>query len=180
MISVVTDAIVNTLRTELPPLLQPGQIGLRSPSDMDEGCLLGVFPHSIIRDTRYQMSAPIRVDGGLQTPPLCAEIHFFVTSYIGRKTGLTDDYKILERVMQIWPDVSELSLANAFQPDTIPLPRIELLSPDADTVSKIWQFSNTSYRLSLFYKCAPVAIPSEKFKPVARVGAVDYFAESGE
>lgn len=179
MLSDVTDALINTLRAGMPPLLQPGQIGLRSPAETSEGCLLGLHPYSLHKDTRFQMTGGLRVDGGIQSPPFCAELHFFVTSYAGKKSGLTEDYKILERVMQIWPDISELFISNALQPAYVPVPRIEFLSLDADAVSKIWNFSSEPYRLSLFYKCAPVVIPSLVHTPTARVGGVDYTAKGG-
>lgn len=177
MLSAVTEALLNVLRAGLPPLLNAGQIGLRSPADTAEGCLLGLFPYSTPKDTRYQMTGGMRVDGGVQLPPFCLEMHFFVTSYAGKKSGLADDYKILERVMQIWPDICELPYSSTLQPAYVPAPRIEFLSPDADAVSKIWQFPGEPYRLSLFYKCAPIAIPSGRHIPTTRVGAVDYTAK---
>ncbi|MDR1735330.1 MAG: DUF4255 domain-containing protein [Oscillospiraceae bacterium] len=171
MLSDITQAILSALRAGLPPLLQPGQIGLRSPADMDETCLLGVFPYSLVKDARYQLTDALRVDGGKEAPPLCAEMRFMVTSYAGKKSGLADDYKVLERVMRLWTDIYVLPFSGAVQPAVIPAPRIELLSPDEDRVSKIWQFSGTAYRLSLFYRCAPIAVASQRFTPVARVGA---------
>lgn len=174
MFSDITQTILSVLRAGLP--LQPGQIGLRSPADTDETCLLGVFPYSLVKDPRYQVTDSLRVDGGKELPPLCARVCFMVTSYIGKKSGLADDYKILERVMQLWGDVSELAFSGAMQPSVIPAPRIELLSPDVDSVNKIWQFSGVPYRLSLFYQCAPIAIPSQRFTAVPRIGTVDYEA----
>ncbi len=167
MFSDVTQAIIGALRDALP--LQPGQIGLRSPADTDETCLLGVFPYSLIKDPRYQLTDSLRVDGGKEAPPLCARMCFMVTSYIGKKSGLADDYKLLERVMQFWGDISELAFSGVMQPSVVPAPRIELLSPDEDTVNKVWQFSGVPYRLSLFYQCAPIAIPSLRFTAVPRV-----------
>jgi hypothetical protein len=120
------------------------------------------------------MNNNLRVDGGIQSPPLCMELCFMVTSYISKKSGLADDYKILERTAQIFGDTSELAYTSTLQPSVLPCPRIELLSLDVDTINKIWQFQGGAYILSLFYKCSPIAVPSLKFTPAARVGSVDY------
>ncbi|MDR1668768.1 MAG: DUF4255 domain-containing protein [Oscillospiraceae bacterium] len=176
MVTDVMRAVLGLLRDSLPPLLQPGQIGFRSPADADETCLLGLFPYRLVKDIRYQLSDSLRVDGGKEAPPLCACVHLMVTSYAGKKSGLEDDYKVLERVMQLWSDVCEVPFTGAMQPSVVPPPRLELLSHDEDTVSKIWQFSGTPYRLSLFYQCAPIALPSLRFKSVPRIGEARYEA----
>lgn len=178
MISAATDAILSALKNWMPPLLQAGQIGFCSPDSAGDSYLLGLYPYSVLRDMRYQMTSPMRIDGNIsQSAPLCVEFCFMVTSYAGKKSGLPDDFKLIERVLQLWPDSSALSLTTALQPSHIPAPRIELLTIDPDMASKIWQFPGVPYRLSLFYKCSPVAVPSQKQTVIARVGSVDYTAK---
>jgi hypothetical protein len=89
---------------------------------------------------------------------------------------LLDDYKLLERVAQLWHDHGELPLITPAQPSQAVAPRFELLSPDADEISKIWQFPSVPYALSLFYRLGPVAIPSGVEITRAPVGDVDYKA----
>lgn len=180
MISTATDTLLNTIKSWMPPLLQPGQIGFCSPADAGDEYLLGLYIYSVLRDMRYQMTSPMRMDNNIsQSAPFCVEFCFMATSYAGKKSGLPDDYKVMERVLQLWPDLSVLSLTTALQPSYIPAPRIELLTVDPDMASKIWQFPGVPYRLSLFYKCSPVAIPSQKQTVTARIGSVDYTTKEG-
>ena len=160
-VSDVSEAILEMLRQGIPPLIAREQIGLCSPGDPDDSFLLGLHVFSITRDEKYQMVKNMVIDSKTsQKPPLCVEISFVVTPYLSKKSGLTDDYKLLDRVLQIWHDNAAIPYQSPLQPEHVPLPRVELMSLDPDTISKIWQFPNEPYRTSLFYKAAPVAIPS--------------------
>jgi hypothetical protein len=174
-LSAVSDALLNSLRRELPPMITSGQIGLCSPADAGDSFLLGLFPFGVVKDPKYQMLGGIRIDSGVtQHAPLCAEMSVMVTSYVGKKSDLTNDYKLLERVMQIWHDNNEVQIVSPLQPQFVVFPRIELLSLDIDAVSKVWQFPNVPYRMTLFYKVSPVVITSAKQVLTPRVGGVDY------
>jgi hypothetical protein len=165
----------------MPPLLKPEQIGICSPADGGDKYLLGVFVYSVTRDSRAQMSGNIRVDASTSArAPLNVEMRVIITPYAGKKSGLADDYKLLERVMQIWHDHSKLAVTTSLQPSHIDAPRLEMLNPDADEISKIWQFQSVPYILSLFYKIAPVAIPSRTQMTSAPVGSADYAGGSGQ
>lgn len=165
-----TAAILKALRQEMPPLINPEQIGFCSPADSGDSFLLGLFVYNIIRDNKFQMNRNIVIDSNIsQMPPVCLEISFMVTPYIGKKSGAADDYKLLDRVLQIWRDNAAITFESALQPQYVPLPRLELLSLDADTISKVWQFPGAPYRLSLFYKAAPIAIASTIQKVTPRV-----------
>lgn len=166
----VSAAILEVLKREMPPLIVPEQIGFCSPADAGDSFLLGLFLYNISRDNKFQMNKSITVDSGIsQMPPVCVEASFIVTPYIGRKSGLADDYKLLDRVLQIWHDNAAIPFQSPLQPQYVASPRVELLSPDADAVSKIWQFPGVPYRASLFYKAAPIAIASAKQAVTPRV-----------
>ena len=157
----VSEAILEVLRQGIPPLISREQIGLCSPGDPGDNFLLGLHVYSITRDNKFQMIRNLVVDSNTsRKPPLCVEISFVVTPYLSKKSGLSDDYKLLDRVLQIWHDNGAIPYESALQPGFVPLPRVELISLDPDTISKIWQFPNEPYRTSLFYKAAPVAIPA--------------------
>ncbi|MDR2356328.1 MAG: DUF4255 domain-containing protein [Clostridiales Family XIII bacterium] len=176
-ISIAADAIIRVLKAEMPPLVKAEQIGLCSPADAGDRFLLGVFIHAAARDTRTQAMGNMRVDASTSVKgPLITELHLIVTSYAGKKSGLLDDYKILERVAQLWHDHSELPMNTQVQPSRVVTPKFELQNPDADEISKIWQFPGVPYSLSLFYRLAPVAIPSGVQITKAPVGDVDYKA----
>lgn len=172
--SSAVDAIINLLRAGMPPLLKPEQIGLCLPDNSDK-YLLGAFVYAVTRDPKTVSGGSVRVDSSMTAKnPLCAELRVVITSYVGKKSGLADDYKLLERVMQIWHDRSELPVDTPFQPSHIVRPRMELLNLDADEISKIWQFSSAPYTLSLFYKLAPVVITSGGQHITAPVGSIGF------
>ena len=176
-ISATAGAIIKVLKEEIPPLLKPEQIGLCSPDAATDKYQLGVFIYSATRDMRSQMTGNIRVDSSSSVKsPLNMELRLIVTSYAGRKSGLSDDYKVLERVLQLWYDHSELPLTTPVQPSHVAAPKFELLNPDADEISKIWQFPNVPYSLSLFYRLGPIAIQSGVKITTTPVGDVDYKA----
>lgn len=180
MISDAADAVVKVLKARMPPLLKPEQIGLCTPDSTDKYAL-GVFAYAITRDPKAQMNGRIRVDASASVKaPLVAEVRLAITSYAGKKSGLADDYKLLERVMQLWHDYGELPVKNALQPSLVAAPRMRLLDLDADEISKIWQFPGTSYTLSLFYSLSPVAIPSHIRTTAAAVSSIDYTGDENE
>ncbi len=175
-LSLAAEAILKTLKAEMPPLLTPEQIGLCAPGNADM-FLLGVYVNTVGRDARAQMNGNIRIDASTAAKaPVNVELRVMVTSYAGEKHGLMDDYRLLERVMQIWHDHGRLPMTSPLQPSHVPSPQLELLSPGPEEITQLWHFPNVPYRLSLFYRVAPVAIPSRTILTRAPVGAVDYTA----
>jgi len=165
-----TEALLGVLRKNIPPLTAENRICVCSPAEPPDDCALGLFPYRTGKDPRFQIGGNIAVDADImRRPPLCTEMFFMVTAYAGKKAGLTEDLKLLERVLRVFHDKSEIQLKSALQPSHVPYPRAELLSPDNDEISKIWQFPNSPYRLSLFYRLAPVAIASSVEITVNRV-----------
>lgn len=165
-----SSAILEVLKQEMPPLITAEQIGLCSPSDAADGFLLGLFIYNVTRDNKFQMNKNITIDSNVsQMPPVCVELSFMITPYIGKKSGLLDDYKLLDRVLQIWHDKAAIPFKSQLQPQFVSAPRVELLSPDSDAINKIWQFPGIAYRTSLFYKAAPIAIASTKQAVIPRV-----------
>ena len=163
-------AMLNLLKKEMPPMISPEQIGLCSPADAGDNFLLGLFIYGVARDNKFQMNKNITIDSNIsQMPPVCVEISFMITPYIGKKSGLAEDYKLLDRVLQLWHDNAAIPYNSQLQPLYVPAPRVELLSPDTDTINKIWQFPGIAYRTSLFYKVAPIAVASTKQVVKSRV-----------
>ena len=163
-------AIVDVLKAKMPPLIASEQVGLCSPFEAGDSFLLGLFVYNITRDTKFQMNRGITIDSNvLQSPPICVELSFMITPYIGKKSELIDDYKLLDRVLQIWHDKASIPFISQLQPQFVVAPRVELLSLDMDAINKIWQFPGVPYRTSLFYKAAPIAIYSTKQTVISRV-----------
>ena len=175
-IAIAADAIIKSLKIQMPPLIKADQIGLCSPAEVHDKLLLGVYIYAVVRDINAYIAGNIRVDSSTAVkPPLNSEIRVMITSYAGRKSGLQADYKILERVMQIWHDRSELSMNTALQPALFKEPRMELLNLSSEDIGNIWNFE-TPYTLSLFYKAAPISIPSRTQITTEPVDNVDYKA----
>jgi hypothetical protein len=174
-ISMTMEAFINRLKISVPPLIPAEQVGLCTPADANENFMLGACIYSIGYDENLQITGGVRIDAStMQPPPFAVRMNVLVTSYIGKRSGLAEDYKLIERVMQAMGDDSKLPIMTLYQPGVAVAPRVSLVRTDSHEMSKIWQYPNDPYRLSLVYDIRPVVIPSTRFTHTEPVGDVDY------
>lgn len=180
-ISALSAALLEVLKQKMPPLLPPGQIGLAPPDAAQGQYMLGIHLFKISEDPGLRLTERVAVDSGaMRRPPMCLELSYMFTAYAGAKSTFIDDYKILERVMQIFYDSPLLEPLSPYQPQIVPRTKIELLPIGIDEISKIWQFSGADQRLSLYYRLSPVPLGSDIESRTARVGEADFgFSETG-
>jgi hypothetical protein len=178
-VSNAMNAVLAKLRHDFAAVLQPDQIGFCSPAEVEDSINLGLFLYGIERDGMASTSS-FMADANMRIgPPLPVALHLLITSYLGKRSGLVEDYRLLEMVMASLDDGAKLTMRSSLQPSRYELPSIILVAVEPDEMSKIWQFPNVPYRLSLCYTVRPVLVPSQIAAPVSRVGATDFGTNEG-
>jgi len=195
IIADTSEKLIEILRKELVPVIiqNENEIGLRSPEDHSD-VSLGLFLYDITEseEIKSNSTAVIKHDR-ISRPPVYLNLYYMLTAYArgDNRYKLPQEEKILGRVIQTFLDHpliiydSEIVTMekngdrtdnNRKKVQDIPAiqPRIVMQRLDADERSKIWNFQNTSYRLSLFYKVSPVAIDSKIMHEFARVRERDF------
>ena len=154
LIADVGMAIVKLLRRELVPdtLQNPDAIGLCSPTDRGDYIVV-IHLYDIRESEELRVNTMIaRGAEELQYPPSYLNLYYMitVTSTGDIKFRSSEEHKILGRIIQSLSDYPCLDR------ETLP---------------------NAGYKLSLFYRAAPVEIESTKSRKAARVMDIDFGLE---
>ena len=91
------------------------------------------------------------------------------------KFRMLEEAKIIGRAIQLLDGTSVLKgevFGKPFTDLRYP-PRIEMLDLETEEKHRIWNSTETPYRLSLFYKVYPIEIESEKITSITRVTETD-------
>lgn len=179
MIAEVGNSIVRLLREKLVPevITNPDAIGLCEPQDRGD-YIVGIYLYDI------RECEDVRATGMVTTgitrqkyPPMYVTLSYMITAFsngdVKYRSG--EEQKILGRVMQVLYDHSILDGATLepvmkedhSSPDMNV--RIQLQNLSYEDKQKIWNIPSKAYKLSLFYKVAPVEIESTKLKNISRV-----------
>lgn len=178
-VSEVGNALVQLLRSNMVPedILNPESIGLCSPEDKGD-IMLGLYLYDVRECEEVRRSTMVNVDAKSQKyPSTYLSLYFMITAYSNGdvKFRSTEEQKLLGRVVQILADYSILD-QRTYAPvlkDTDFALHLEMLQLGLDDKLKIWTVPNKAYKLSLFYKVAPVELESAKTKEVQRVVDMD-------
>ena len=180
MIAKVGTLLVELLGRELVPevILHKSDIGLCSPGERGD-FKLGIYLYDI-RENQDVRAAGM-VNAGLHTqtyPPMYVTLSYMITAYLDSdiKFRAQEEQKILGRVMQVLRDNPVFSQAELGGGVNMPA-QIGLMQTGGYEKSDIWNHTNLSPRLSLFYCVQPVEIPSARTKEVSRVRDVDFQME---
>lgn len=177
----VSDALLMRFQRTLSPLLAREQIGFCIPGENTENVMLGLFFYSFARDGRYAINGNTVMDSNIsQKAPLCMEATLMVTPYLGKKGGMIDEYHLLDCVLQMFHDNPTIKINAKGQPPSIPQPRAELMQLSLEDMGKLWQFSKETYRTSLFYRIAPIAIVSSIQIATPRVKDTEMIADESQ
>ena len=174
IISDISEKIVQCLRADLVPelLSEESAVGLCSPEEHGE-ISLGVFLYDV------QESDEIRrvgmVDRGAdrqQYPPVSLSLYYMLTAYSqsDRKFRMIQEQRMLGRVARCFHDNQVLEVEG----EQIVL---QLQKISTEDKIKLWNFNGEPFRLSLFYKAAPVILESARFRDVVRVRSVEVGTE---
>ena len=177
VIADVGNAIVRLLREHMVPdvVMSADSIGVYTPDDKGDFSL-GVYLYDIRESKEVRESGMI--DEGFHRqkyPSAFLELYYMVTAYSNGdvKFRSLEEHKILGRAAQTLMDYPRIELGETQA-------RIELLQLENDEKMRLWNVPNVPYKLSLFYRVAPVELESGKMRAVTRVTSIDIAFEEKE
>lgn len=176
----VGNAVTELLRTEMVPevLMNEESIGVCSPEDKGD-FLLGLYLYDVKPSELFRDSEMQNVDSRRQKyPSQYLDLYYMMTAYSNGdvKFRSLEEHRILGRAMQVLADYSLLDAAT-LKPVQNPAGAavgIELLSLSLEEKMKIWVFPNKAYKLSVFFRVAPVELESIRTKQVQRVVDIQF------
>ena len=179
----VGTAIVKLLQRELIPdtLQNPDAIGLCSPTDRGD-YIVGICLYDIRESEELRVNTMIaRGAEELQYPPSYVNLYYMITvvSNGDIKFRAEEDHKILGRIIQVFSDFPCLD-HETLKPTTVRKQldvEISMQNLTLEDKMRIYTVPNSGYKLSLFYRAAPVEIESTRSRKTSRVLEVDFGLE---
>lgn len=175
----VGNALVRLLRGELVPdtIQNPDSIGLCNPADKGD-FIVGIDLYDIRESDEMRNNTMQNIGMEKQQyPSKYLNLFYMITVYsmgdIKFRSG--EEHKILGRIIQILHDYSCLD-AETYEPtgvrkvDDITIRMVDMQLEDK---MRVYNVPNSGYKMSLFYKVAPVGIESSKTRKIARVMDMD-------
>jgi len=182
----VGNALTELLRSNMVPevLFNEESIGVCSPEDKGD-FLLGLYLYDIRQSEVFRGSEMQVIDSKRQKyPSVYLELYYMLTAYSNGdiKFRSLEEHKILGKAIQVFTDHSILdvrTLKPISKPDGLSI-RLEMLSLPLEEKMKIWAFPNKPYKLSVFFKVAPVELESLRIKEVQRVVDIQFIVKEQE
>lgn len=166
VIADVSARIRERLTERLVPELVISKEGVALCSPADKGdAAVGIFLYDIQESDVMRQNRMIDVGEKQQRfPSMYLSLYYMITVYPTgeRRYRMGQEEKILGRIAQYFHDFSVVG------EDDNPV-SMELQSVSTEDKLKLWSYPNEPYRVSLFYKAAPVEIVSNRFREVSRV-----------
>ena len=176
-------AIVRLLRRELVPdtLQNPDAIGLCSPTDRGD-YMVGIYLYDIRESEELRVNTMIaRGAQELLYPPSYVNLYYMitVTSRGDIKYRSEEEHKILGRIVQVLADYPCLDRETLEPVTSRKQLDVELSMQNLTLEDKmrIYSVPNAGYKLSLFYRAAPVEIESTKSRRTVRVMEAEFGLE---
>lgn len=176
-------AIVRLLRRELVPdtLQNPDAIGLCSPTDRGD-YMVGIHLYDIRESEELRVNTMIaRGAQELLYPPSYVNLYYMitVTSTGDIKYRSEEEHKILGRIVQVLADYPCLDRETLEPVTSRKQLDVELSMQNLTLEDKmrIYSVPNAGYKLSLFYRAAPVEIESTKSRRTVRVMEAEFGLE---
>lgn len=182
-ISEMSRAILRILRRELVPdtIQNPDAIGLCSPDDRGD-FVVGIHLYDIKTSEEIRANSMVPQGTGSSRYPSCfVNLFYMITVHsIGDiKFRSEEEQKVLGKIVQALHDNSCLD-AQTLEPVSVRKPMdvvIQMQTLELEEKVRIYNVPNAGYKLSLFYKAAPVEIESLKTKQVSRVTDMEFTVE---
>jgi hypothetical protein len=179
----VGNALVRILQESLGPeiIQNPDAIGLAAPDEKGD-LALGLHLYDIRESDEYRATEMQQQEAGRQQyPSAYLNLCYMITSYSKAdvKFRAGEDHKVLGRVVQAFHDnaiLDPVTLQPVARATEMNL-RLHMLNLEVEEKQRLWNFPNTPYRVSLFYKVAPVEVESARMKTVRRVVDVNLAVE---
>lgn len=155
------------------PVSKPEIIGLCSPADKGD-FVVTVYLYNVEESGESRNNQMRSVGTGqLQYPPLAVYLDYIVTAHstADLQSRMLDENRILGRVMQIFHDNSIIKgpLLQGSLAEKNEQVRIALKKISVDEMSRIWNFPNLPYKLSVGYRVGPVDLESTRTRSTKRV-----------
>lgn len=183
IVSDISDALVKLLRVGMVPEIIPNSEGIGVCHPSDKGDLsLGIYLYDIKRNIDIIDNDMVPIGTSKQrSPSSYLDLYYMITAYSTSdiKFRSIEEAKILGRAIQLLEGTSLLKgevFGNSFSELKYP-PKIEMLDLESEEKRRIWNMTDTPYKLSLFYKVYPVEIESVKIKSITRVVEADFSIE---
>lgn len=183
VIADVGASIVKLLREQMTPepISQPEMIGLASPADKGD-LFLSLYLYNIRDNGENRQTRMIaRGTNAIQHPPMAVDLYYWLTAYSTAELSsrALDEHRILGRAMQVLYDHSVLRGSSvvgtlADQNEEV---RIVLDTLNGDQLTRMWNFADVPYQLSVGYVVGPVNIDSTRVKTTKRVLERDFRIE---
>jgi hypothetical protein len=160
------------------PIPQPELIGLASPADKGD-LYLSLYLYNIKESGDNRQTRMIsRSVGEIQYPPETVDLYYLLTAYSTAElqSRVLDEHRILGRAMQVLYDNSVLrgaSLVGTLA-DNGEEVRVVMDALSGDALTRMWNFGEAPYRLSVGYIAGPVNIDSTRIKTTKRVTERDF------
>ncbi|MDQ6422318.1 DUF4255 domain-containing protein [Paenibacillus sp. LHD-117] len=175
--TVIADAgasLLRLLREQMTPdpVLRPELIGMASPADKGD-LILSLYICSVRENNEARRSDMLLEGDVLRYPPRAIDLECLITAYSNADilTRTLDEHRLLGKVAQILYDNSILrgtSLEGTLAESDSEL-RIAPVNYGVEEMTRLWQFGDAPYKLSLVYRLGPVLLDSNRVKPVSRV-----------
>lgn len=182
----IGDGLTKLLRTHMVPeiIANSEGIGLCSPADRGD-MSLGLYLYDI-RENEEVVGEGMRPAGeaAQRFPSKFLSLYYMVTAYSSSdiKFRAVQEQRILGKVLQVFMDhpvLDEEWLGDGGKRMTYPV-RLELQKLENEEKGKLWTFPDVAYKLSLFYRVAPVELESTRVKKSARVVSAEFAAQEKE
>lgn len=179
IISDIGSALVKLLRSEMVPevIQNADAIGLCSPADKGD-LVLGLYLYDV-RESEEVFETGMRTlgTGEQRYPSKFINLFYMVTAYSMSdiKFRASEEQRILGRAMQVLMDhavLDDLLFGTDQARGRYPV-RIDQLRLDNDEKMKLWNMPDVPYKLSLYYKVAPVEMESGRTRKIHRVRQIE-------
>ncbi|RTE09469.1 DUF4255 domain-containing protein [Paenibacillus whitsoniae] len=183
VIADVSASLIKLLRENMTPdpIPQPEMIGLASPVDKGD-FYLSLFLFNVRESGANRQTHMVsRGTDQIQFPPMVVDLSYLLTvqSPAELQSRALDEHRILGRAMQVLYDNSILRGSQtvgtlAEQDEEV---RIVMEPFKGESLTNLWNFADTPYRLSVSYTVGPVYIDSTRIKTTKRVTETDFRVE---
>lgn len=175
--TVIADAgasLIKLLREEMTPdpVARPELIGMASPADKGD-LNISVYICAVRENSESRRTEMLLEGDMLRYPPRSIDLECLITAHSNADilTRTLDEHRLLGKVAQILHDNSVLRgpMLEGTLADSDAGLKISPMQYGTEELTRLWQFGDAPYKLSLAYKLGPVHLDSNRVKPASRV-----------
>lgn len=172
--------MLKLLSDQMVPEVIPNenQIYLGKPGDLPQA-LLSVYLYDVQKSKEAGTNGMVHKGLNKQGyPSVYLSLYYMITALVSSDVKFRDleEQKITGRVIQVLNDYPYLSkdTYQAAEGNEAGNIGIQMLSLNREEKNKIYNFTNNTYRLSLFYQVSFIELLSSKERKISRVSELDF------